>query len=742
MSLFDIFKKNSFFENDLKQMSSSTRTKSTMTLPPPPAPPIYLNDILDDTGDKSDDDLNNKSSEINKEENNIVNDDLDISEYPPFWLDKIEKNTSIPYEKLELVHLSYPFMNINEHLLKKMEQNPELIELLINHEVSNRFSILLSQKEVCEVPDEDLKYIKYLDFDENTLKHVSLLNNRVDVINDDYFYCSLDLSEDLDVINYDNKINSLIPNIDIKIGSEVLTKTSSYSKFGVYLPKTKYREVYHKFHKYVVGQVDLNEDVIIKMGYYTFLKLDQSIINKISKCKLYLYDDFSREDDFFREDGFYREEIDFKDSEDTFELDYSLLKKNHLIYVIENSSLEPAKKDKILYNLKNKMVSGEYIYEHMIKDMLTSISVEEIQLLTKQFENNIDLYKNKVIEKPNFNANYYIEDNFPDLEQRKLNDVVDFVRNIPDSVKPLVLRNPRIIRKLNLPQNLTEQIIEKIIILLNKELDNTTMEFVNRMNFDFDKFMNDSKNNYFSSSDINPIISKYGVFDNIKNNIEISVADILGHDYSKNNHDKNILYTFSDFYIRNGDSYHSRSLELLNYTSGEELLTELKKRNNDTKDMKVQEFENGKYVIYGNGLHRFSVLRFHYLLDCMKNEKSEQELREVYKIPVKLESKTNYKRTYSNYIIQKAYLDIDHISFNPDENEIIIYYKSNKEKSIIGEEEFYELVIKSVDMLDSNALDELTQNYYKYDSFRDYIDNYLPQLIPKKENEDTELMKR
>jgi len=194
---------------------------------------------------------------------------------------------------------------------------------------------------------------------------------------------------------------------------------------------------------------------------------------------------------------------------------------------------------------------------------------------------------------------------------------------------------------------------------------------------------------------------------------------------------KNILYTFENFYQKNGDGYHTRALELLEYKSGEQLLKGLERRNRDTIDMKVKQIEDGKYIISNNGLHRFTVLRFHYLLDSMRKEKTEEELRELYKIPVTLTAITNLKQTYCNYLIQKANPNISWISFNSKEDRITIYYNSGKESQVINEENLLYLAIQSVDMLDSNSLLEVINYYNSYDSFHMFIDNYMPNLLNK-----------
>ena len=191
------------------------------------------------------------------------------------------------------------------------------------------------------------------------------------------------------------------------------------------------------------------------------------------------------------------------------------------------------------------------------------------------------------------------------------------------------------------------------------------------------------------------------------------------------------MYTFENFFEKHGDGYHTRALGLLEYESGEQLIKELEKRNRDTTDMQIRQIEEGKYIVSNNGLHRFTVLRFHYLLDCMKKEKSEEELRELYKIPVNITSKTNIKKTYCNYLIQKANPDISFISFNHSEDKITIYYNSEDKSKTITEEVLLDLAIQSIDMLDSDSLLEIQHFYNNLATFHNFIDMYIPNLLEK-----------
>lgn len=621
---------------------------------------------------------------------------------------------------------------INNNMIKKMEKYPKLVDLLLEGNVSRDVLTLLGNGDgIFYLPqqEEDLKFIEFLDLNEEYKKIVSLLKNRVNdnVIDNTYFCCNMDLMHDFETICFNNQVSSFIPNIKINMPSEELTKISLYSPFTLYFPKTKHKIVFHHYNKFISGNIDLDEDTIIKMSYNTFRYLDENVINKISRCKIIFSDDEVLEE----KNVCYEEEVD-----------YNLLKYNHLIYVIEKSSLDFSIKNKLLYKIKNMYIENKRCFDFEIFDkivpQLGSLGLEEIKRITFEFEENIQSYMSQKIEKPEFNITLHIDSFFPDLTNVSINDIIHFLNMQPEELRISILREPRISKKLSIPDGMDDNELKNIIFLLSQRLSSTTIDFVKSFDFDVEKFMYNPNNDYLTSFDINYIIDKYGVFDGVNETKNISIADIVGYNSFDSNNEysrKNILHTFENFFKKGGDGYHTRSLSLLEYKSGEQLLSELEKRNDDTKDMKIRYIDDGKYIVSGNGLHRFTVLRFHYLLDCMKQEKSAEELRELYKIPVQFVSKTNYKHTYCNYIIQKANSDISYISFyNPEK--ITIEYKSTEQKLIVDENGLIELMRQSVCLLNSYDFSKILQCYNKYNSFREFVDQYIPDILNNVEIED------
>ena len=139
-----------------------------------------------------------------------------------------------------------------------------------------------------------------------------------------------------------------------------------------------------------------------------------------------------------------------------------------------------------------------------------------------------------------------------------------------------------------------------------------------------------------------------------------------------------------------------------------------------------KQISSGKKSIFGGKLSELDIKNLK--IDSVLKAK---ELYELYKIPVKLVSTTNFKKTYCNYLLQKANLTISYISFNYKEDEIIIYYKSSSQRQIINEEKLLHLTIQSIEMLDYESLREITNFYNQYASFKQFIDTYIPNLLNK-----------
>lgn len=170
-----------------------------------------------------------------------------------------------------------------------------------------------------------------------------------------------------------------------------------------------------------------------------------------------------------------------------------------------------------------------------------------------------------------------------------------------------------------------------------------------------------------SKEEINPVLNLFCI-PGKKIKKDVSVSEILGYSYEYFELGNDLLENLSYFYNENGSGYQTRSIGFLSYDADKMLETTQEVCKTDT--MFVQECESGKYVITENGLHRFNVLRFHYICELLKTDKSSikeyEELKKKYTIPVEVQQ-TDYVKSYAYFILRKIIPNIEiRVEYNED----------------------------------------------------------------------------
>lgn len=371
MGLFDLFRKKK------KQPKGENNNFAFVEETPIPV------DVSSNTGDVEEN-ISDGNEKLTTE-NSYSNID-DIQEYVSDNSDELTtKNNysaTVPNEVFEKIAEINNIEYISDIMVEKIEKYPKLVDLLLEGNVPQDIILLLSYEEkLTSLPfnEEGLRFIEFFELDEKTKKLVSLLKNEIDYdsISSDYQGCYVDLKE-LEPVEFQNVIDSLIPNIKINLGSEKLTKTSMFSNTKLYFPKTKNKIVYHDFEKFIAGNIELNEEIIVQMLYSSFYDLDEAIIDKISNCKIVLSP---------------KELQNNIDEYTQCKVDYELVKYNHLIYVTEKSSLNSEMKEKLVYQIKNIYSDGNIFFDFEVKEkilpFLEGLDIEEVKKLTNEF--NLDI---------------------------------------------------------------------------------------------------------------------------------------------------------------------------------------------------------------------------------------------------------------------------------------------------------------------------------------------------------------
>ncbi|MBQ8219265.1 MAG: hypothetical protein IJZ79_05875, partial [Bacilli bacterium] len=269
-----------------------------------------------------------------------------------------------------------------------------------------------------------------------------------------------------------------------------------------------------------------------------------------------------------------------------------------------------------------------------------------------------------------------------------------------------------------------------------KLFNDDVMQFLIDKNIDIDGIMKMEEAKLCDSS-MRSIISEYVISDGSEISY-ISVADIIGHLKISG---KNILSTMNNFFDSKQNSYYTKSITMLDYNNGKEMIYGLEhyvgqdgiERNIFLSEpMCVEEIKDGKFIITSNGLHRFTLLRIHYLNELLKSNSDISKLKEKYMIPVKIE-KVNYFKTYSNYILSLLNDDISFISnvsnqdrTMSDEMEICFENQANK---IVNKSQLMSLVKDTLDNVSEYDKKIILRRYKTDIYFKNYLDDNFSEFV-------------
>lgn len=433
---------------------------------------------------------------------------------------------------------------------------------------------------------------------------------------------------------------------------------------------------------------------------------------------------------------------EYKDNNKLF--DVQLIYKvivNGILYLIDNSQLSNIDKEyykykieKYYFELNNKDYYKKYQSFNDISTILDSLVKEigeyESNMLITHFNQSKEA-KIKKINEPIFSVNVFIKD-IKDFEKITLQDLTYRLSLLTLSELMIVLSSDEILNKYEslfekgMSTDEKKKIILREIKIGSYNFNDDTINFIRKNNIDLDRFLAMPEAIVKTSEDINPILRRYKLSGDSKV-CDISISNVIGHDYIRNN--QNILSTIPLFFDSHGDGYHTRSIEMLNFSS-KEIVNKLK-NSFSFEPIVIDEVDKGVYIISNNGLHRFTVMRLNYLLELMgKSKKEDIDKKYTFKATVK---QTDFFKTYCNYLLCNIDNDIKTVyNCYTDDYKIISdkvelrYNNGNKIK--ISSNELYEMVLSRIDNISSRILTEIEYYYKKIPSFKQFIDNYFKDL--------------
>lgn len=271
-------------------------------------------------------------------------------------------------------------------------------------------------------------------------------------------------------------------------------------------------------------------------------------------------------------------------------------------------------------------------------------------------------------------------------------------------------------------------------------MNETIRNFLELLNINYDKFNSLEGSKLQKASDINPILSRFSMFKTKSEYKKISVADIVGYDYHYMDSEPNLLNSLSNYFDRNGDGYHSRSVSMLDIPQ-EQIMTQLDS-SFQKEPMSLMEVDNGIYNISSNGLHRFHVIKTHYLNELSKlnpNDKTGiKNLKEKYSFIANV-SEIDYLKSYSAFLLNildnNLAIELHYNSDYEFTGKICLTdYSKDDEKTILDDNQLKDFVNKKINKFlrtashsERKQFDEILNRASKYESFQNFYNDMLKQ---------------
>lgn len=266
-------------------------------------------------------------------------------------------------------------------------------------------------------------------------------------------------------------------------------------------------------------------------------------------------------------------------------------------------------------------------------------------------------------------------------------------------------------------------------------MDNLENFIVNN-NIDIRKISELPESHVLDLHEINPIILRYAIYNDPVFSRK-SISDIIGIATVPDNYDKsNIVNNLGLYFSKHTEkivSYSNRSDTMLQY-SDQDIVSGL--YDSFSKEpMVVLELDNGKALVSENGVHRYHVLKTHYLNELSKanNQEDINNLNKKYTIPLKVET-VDLIKTYSNFMLSLTGRPF-HLSKERDNslkqtNNAVLEVRG--QQAVLNDQQLIEVIKLNLEKLADRT--NIIKTYCEMiPSFNDYIKAYFPELVAERD---------
>lgn len=266
-------------------------------------------------------------------------------------------------------------------------------------------------------------------------------------------------------------------------------------------------------------------------------------------------------------------------------------------------------------------------------------------------------------------------------------------------------------------------------------MNDTILDFLKLLDIDYVDFCKMQGSQIKTGRDINKIAARFSIFKPDRVVKKVSIADVVGFSGAE---ETDLVNSMPQFFDRDGDGYHSRSASMLEIPSSE--IMEKLKPSFTREPMHLVEVDKGIYNIGNNGMHRFHVLKMHYLHELsqlkQKDGAGATKLKDKYSFDAVV-SELDFIKTYSAYVLYLINPDItvinQSVNWKYTGNAAVTFDSQPGKEIILSDSELIEFVKSQIKSYLKNASRKESKSYSEqiresaqtYDSFKNYYESNL-----------------
>lgn len=358
---------------------------------------------------------------------------------------------SIGKDKLEKVceHMFISMDDMSLYLLNLLKDNTDFLDYASNNYLFGDLTAKINNGPIklVDINFDNFELLKYPIFDLSEQEKIKLLVKNFAFKDRNYFCVNTnEIRTYIEPNKYtEKKISSYFNDVDIIIKKKIMPVSSNfyYSYDDITILFVKDSCKYDMYDGYYIDEkVSFDNDTIFIMSYDKFLTLSDEEVKVLNGYNLVIGDDYLKLADLYNSDLMNDTYITDED------LDYNKIMVNHLLFCVNNASLNEDRKKYYSYYISDAYLNDRrYYIDDYANEFAREIGIDNIKLLTEEFNNRSTIDKMVSIEKEKFNVDVFFSSGY-DIKNMSAFSLLYEIGKLDDEKRSIVLSDNLISDKL------------------------------------------------------------------------------------------------------------------------------------------------------------------------------------------------------------------------------------------------------------------------------------------------------